>query len=179
MKAIIIGCPGSGKSTFARELNRITQIPLFYLDMIFHRADQTTCSSEEFDEKLGLILREKEWVIDGNYARTLPVRLQACDTVYWLRYPLEVCLEGIKARRGKPRIDMPWVETEPDQEFLDFVKSFHTDYEPEMEKMLEQTKGKEIYVFSSRAEAAGYLKELENCMSAGVEEKIMEFFQAL
>lgn len=31
-KIIIIGCPGAGKSTFARRLRDITNLPLYYLD---------------------------------------------------------------------------------------------------------------------------------------------------
>jgi len=33
-RIIVIGCPGSGKSTLSRKLHKITGITLFYLDMI-------------------------------------------------------------------------------------------------------------------------------------------------
>ena len=33
-KVIVIGCPGSGKSTFARALAEKTGLPLHYLDMM-------------------------------------------------------------------------------------------------------------------------------------------------
>ena len=48
-KAIVIGCPGSGKSTFARRLSKATGLPLFYLDMLYHKPDKTTYSKEAFD----------------------------------------------------------------------------------------------------------------------------------
>ena len=51
-KAIIIGCPGSGKSTFARKLRDRTGLPLVYLDRIWHRPDKTTVTKDEFDLKL-------------------------------------------------------------------------------------------------------------------------------
>ena len=156
-KVIIIGCPGSGKSTFSRKLNNITGIPLFYLDMIFHKPDKTIYSQEEFDEKLSHIMELDEWIMDGNYARTLPIRLEQCDTVFWLDYPLEMCLEWIEARRGKPRVDMPWIETEPDEEFIEFVKKFKTNVEPEMKELLEHVEGKEIHIFTSREMAEEYL----------------------
>ena len=41
-RVIIIGCPGSGKSTFARELHARTNLPLYYLDMLYWNADRTT-----------------------------------------------------------------------------------------------------------------------------------------
>ena len=70
-KIMIIGSPGSGKSTFARKLRDKTGLPLFYLDMIKHKLDRTTISSEEFDKKLKEILVKSQWIIDGNYKRTL------------------------------------------------------------------------------------------------------------
>lgn len=51
-KIIIIGCPGSGKSTFGRKLSEVTKIPLYHLDMIWHKPDKTTISREEFNEKI-------------------------------------------------------------------------------------------------------------------------------
>ena len=102
-RVLVIGCPGSGKSTFARRLSEMTGFPLVYLDMLFHKADRTTCSKEEFDEQLIRVLERDEWILDGNYARTLGMRLERCDTVFWLDYPTEVCLAGVRSRRGKPR----------------------------------------------------------------------------
>lgn len=161
-KILVIGCPGSGKSTFSRKLNSITKIPLFYLDMLFHKPDKTNYSEEEFDEKLSSILAEEEWILDGNYARTLPVRLAQCDTVFWLDYPLEICTKGIEERLGKPRVDMPWIETEPDEEFIEFVKNFKANYYPEMQRLIEAAEEKEIHRFTSREEANEYLKDLKN-----------------
>ncbi len=160
-KVIVIGCPGGGKSTFSRKLNQLTGIPLFYLDMISHRPDKTRISREEFDAKLLEILEQGEWILDGNYARTIPLRLEQCDTVFWLDYPLEVCLDGIEARRGKIRVDMPWIETEPDEEFIKKVMNFKENNNPEIERLLEQVEGKEVHIFKSRGKAEDYLNELK------------------
>lgn len=160
-KVIVIGCPGSGKSTFSRKLNQLTDIPIYYLDMIFHRPDKTIVSTEEFDAKLQEILAKDEWIMDGNYDRTLRRRLEKCDTVFWLDYPLELCLKGIEERRGTKRVDMPWIETEPDYEFIEYVKNFKKDKYPIIESTLEQVKGKEIHIFKLREEADEYLEKLE------------------
>ena len=68
-KVLILGCPGAGKSTFARKLRDKTGLPLYYLDMIWHKPDRTTITKQEFDAKLSEIIKQEEWIIDGNYGR--------------------------------------------------------------------------------------------------------------
>ena len=100
-KVIVIGSPGAGKSTFARQLRAVTNLPLYYLDMIWHKSDGTNISLAEFDKQLDKILQSDRWIIDGNYQRTLAMRLCVCDTVFLLDYSLRVCLEGAESRIGK------------------------------------------------------------------------------
>ena len=66
-KIIVIGCPGSGKSTFARALHNKTGIPLYHLDMMYWNADKTTVGKRAFLERLSAVLEREAWIIDGNY----------------------------------------------------------------------------------------------------------------
>ena len=159
-RIMIIGCPGSGKSTFARSLTAKTGLPLYYLDMMYWNPDRTIKPKEEFRAALRETVALTEWIIDGNYNSTLELRLEACDTVIFLDYPLEVCLSGVEERRGKPRPDMPWVETEPDLEFIEFITKFNEESRPMIVGLLEQYKNKNVIVFTSRGEADEYLRRL-------------------
>ena len=47
-KVIVIGCCGSGKSTFARHLHACTGIPLFHLDQLNWNTDKTTVEKTVF-----------------------------------------------------------------------------------------------------------------------------------
>ena len=159
-RVMVIGCPGAGKSTFSRKLQEKTGLPLYYLDMIWHRPDRTNVSREEFDERLGEITRRDQWILDGNYLRTMKVRLEASDTVFLLDYPLEVCLEGAISRIGKRRGDLPWVETELDPEFRQWILDFQKDQMPEIRRLLEQYGvGREVNVFCSREVGEMYLRQ--------------------
>ncbi len=117
-KIIVIGCPGSGKSTFSKALHKASGIPLFHLDMMFWNPDKTTVEKSVFLERLSNVIEKDEWIIDGNYASTMEQRIKACDTVVFLDYPTELCLDGVRERRGKARSDMPWTEKKKMQNLL-------------------------------------------------------------
>lgn len=155
-RVIVIGCPGAGKSTFSRKLSAKTGLPLHYLDMIWHKPDRTNVSREEFDRALDDILQQEEWIVDGNYLRTMQERLQRCDAVFWLDIPVEDCLSGVRDRLGKPREDMPWVETRIDDEFYQWIVDFPTEQLPQISALLESYRGR-IFRFTSRKEADAYI----------------------
>ena len=156
-RVIVIGCPGSGKSTFARALHEKTGLPLYHLDMLFWNADKTAVEKSVFKTRLCDVIKEDAWIIDGNYASTMPFRMQACDTVFFLDYPTDVCLAGIESRRGKKRSDMPWIETEEDAEFIEFIKSYEEQQKPKVLELLEKYNDKNIIIFRSREEADAFL----------------------
>ena len=157
-KIIVIGCSGAGKSTFARALAEKTGLPLCHLDLIWHKADKTHITREEFDEKLREWLSRPQWIIDGDFSRTLETRAAACDTIIFLDYSMEVCLQGVESRIGKDRPDMPWIEEEFDPDFRDWILEFPSERLPQIQRVIERYKAeKDIIVFKSRTEAAAFL----------------------
>ena len=156
-KIIVIGCPGSGKSTVSRALHNRTGIPLYHLDMMYWNADKTTVEKSVFLERLSTVLEKDKWIIDGNYGSTMELRMAACDTVIFLDYPLDVCLDGIRERRGKPRSDMPWIETEEDAEFIEFIRNYNEQQKPKVLELLEKYRDKNIIIFKSREQADAFL----------------------
>lgn len=157
-KIIVIGCPGSGKTTFAKRLGEAMRLPIYHLDAIWHKPDKTHIPREEFDLRQEEIFATEEWIIDGNYRRTVEMRVNACDTVILFDLPTKVCIEGALARVGKVRADMPWIESELDPQFKDEIERFAGKVLPEIYGVLERYKNdKKIIIFKSRDEADEFL----------------------
>lgn len=166
-KIIVIGCPGAGKSTFSRKLAAKTSLPLHYMDMIWHRPDKTNIGREALITELEKIVKEERWIIDGNYIHTLPLRLAHCDTVIFFDLPVDICLKGAFSRLGKERIDMPWIDTEMDQEFLQWILNFPKDQLPAINELLASC-GPEVKIvkFTSRAQADEFIDSLHGFCQA-------------
>lgn len=91
-RVLVIGCGGAGKTTLARRIAELADLPLIHLDALYWRPGWQATPNEEWDQTVGELVARDAWVMDGNYGRTLDVRLAACDTVIFLDMPRYVCL---------------------------------------------------------------------------------------
>lgn len=161
-KIIVIGCPGAGKSVFSQKLSNITKLPLYHIDMLYHKKDGTHISKEELENKLREIFKNDNWIIDGNYQKTLEMRIKECDTVFLLDFPTEVCLEGAKSRIGKKRDDLPWIEEKLDENFEQVIINFRNEKLPQIYELLNKYQGNHnIIIFKSREEADDHIVGIE------------------
>lgn len=163
-RILIIGNSGAGKSTFAVKLAKKLNLPLIHLDKIRHTGNWQTVSKEEFNRILQTELEKPEWIIDGNYRRTIPHRLKYCDTVFYLDFPAITCLYGVFTRlikyRGKTRPDMGGNCPERfDWEFTKYVINYNKNYRKENYEMFNNADGVELIVFKSRKDIKKYLKK--------------------
>lgn len=160
-KIIVIGSPGSGKSYFSKRLHELTGIPLYHIDNLYWHADRTHITREELRERFVEIMKQPEWIIDGNYISTMEQRIQGCETIFYLDFSTKQCIEGIKSRVGKKRDDIPWVEEMLDEEFLQFVERFEQETKPLVEELLERYREKEMIRFGTRAETRFFVQKLK------------------
>lgn len=156
-RILVLGCAGSGKSTFARRLHDYTELPLIHLDNVWWRADRTHITEEEFDRKLESFLHSEKWIIDGDYSRTYEVRVRSCDTVIFLDYSEKECMEGITGRIGKARSDIPWTEVQLDPELVELVHKYQKENKPVLFSLLEKYPDKKVFVFKTRSQADEWL----------------------
>ena len=157
-RVAIIGPTGAGKSTFARRLHVLTSLPLYHLDLIWWKPDQTHIPREEFDQKLSAMTQEENWIIEGDYSRTYESRVRACDTVIFLDYDEQTCIKGLMQRVGQKRPDIHWIEEKLEPELVDYVRSFREQRRPKLLASLEKHPEKQIIIFKTREEADAWLE---------------------
>lgn len=91
-KIIILGCPGSGKTTFARKLSNSLGLPLIKMDDLYWEPFWKRPDEESFINKLESNLKQDQWIIDGNYYKYLEQRLSHADAIIFLDFSTVTCL---------------------------------------------------------------------------------------
>ena len=160
-RIIVIGSGGAGKSTLCVKLGQKTGIPVIHLDSLYWKENWTPLAKEEFDKLLMLELEKPEWIIDGNFNRTLPLRLEAADYAVFLDFPPITCVLGVLKRvicnYGKTRPDMgPNCPERFDLSFLKWVWRFRKQYRNQYMKLL-QDSGKEFIILKNRKDCSLFL----------------------
>lgn len=107
----MVGSGGAGKSTLARHMGQILGLPVIHLDRHYWKPGWVESSHEEWDHAVTELASGDAWVMDGNYGRTIRLRLRRADAVVFLDFPPWRCLLRVVRRRiasiWKPRPDMP------------------------------------------------------------------------
>lgn len=163
-RIILIGCGGSGKSTLARQLGEATGIPVVHLDQLLWRPGWQKVDRETFDALLARELAKPEWIMDGNFDRTIPLRLERCDAVIFLDLPRLVCLLSVIKRvllsYGRTRPDMGEGCPERfDLSFLKWIWNFNKEKQQKYLSLLNAS-GKTVYRIRSRRELPALIERL-------------------
>lgn len=165
-RVLVIGSGGAGKSTLARRIAAVTGLPLIHLDALFWHSGWRATPDDSWDRVIDELCAREVWVMDGNYGRTLAVRLAACDTVVFVDTPRWRCLWRIVRRRirygARNRPDLP--EGCPDRltwEFVRWVWSYPRRRRPPILRQLsELSEQKRIVVLRGRRESERFLAGL-------------------
>ncbi|ACX64796.1 topology modulation protein [Paenibacillus sp. Y412MC10] len=163
-RVLVIGCPGSGKSTFSSRLSKESGLPVIHLDSFYWKPGWISCSNQEFDEILQKLLVQETYIMDGNYGRTLDYRIPYTDTVYFFDFPRYLCLYRVMKRTilnhgttgeymGKGCLESI------DYKFIKSVWNFRKNHRMRIINILEKYKGsKSIIIFRKPKEVKNYFK---------------------
>ena len=168
-KIMIIGNAGAGKTTFARKLAVKLNIPLVHLDKLYWCGEWQHLSKSEFDVVLQAELEKPEWIMDGNFNRTVAHRLKYCDTVMYFDFPTILCLWGITKRLftnyGKARSDMGGNCIEKlDANKIELYRNvftFNKEHRKKYYDLLNQVSGVNVIVLKNRRQLRNFLLEIK------------------
>ena len=164
-RIIIIGCGGAGKSTLARKLGEVLDLPVVHLDKLFWKPGWVETSHEEFDALLAQELAKDHWIMDGNFNRTMPERMKRCDTIIYLDFSRCACLMGVLKRiittYGTVRPDMGEGCPERfDWEFLQWVWNYNKNKRESNYRLLNEATHAETIVLKNRRAVKKFLKTM-------------------
>ena len=165
-KVMIIGCGGAGKSTLARALGEKTGLPVVHLDQIWWApGNWQHLEKEEFDALLLEELKKPRWILDGNFNRTIEMRLKECDTVIYLDFSRMACLfswlKRVITNWGQARPDMaPGCAEWFDPEMAAWIWNFNKKNRENYYRLLNEAKGIETIVLKNRRMVKRFLRSL-------------------
>jgi len=167
-RILIIGSPGTGKTTFATQLAEKTKLPLIHLDLYYHDKSKdyyNEINKEAWYAKVDELISKDKWIIDGNYNSTLEARVRRADTIIFFDFSRRAAFNGVLQRRVKPhnkkRHDMPsdWRE-HIDFGFLRYIWKYNKDKRPKVRETIFAPKDKTVVVFRNRKDANNFLTML-------------------
>lgn len=151
-RVAVVGCGGSGKSTFARALGQATGLTVIHLDALYWHNGWVQSDTQQWDERHRQLISAPQWILDGNYSRTMAPRFEACDTAIFLDYPRWLCLLRAFWRRwmyrGRTRPDMAQGCPEKlDWEFVRWIWRFRRKSRPMILALAAQHSHRENFRF--------------------------------
>lgn len=161
----IIGCGGSGKTTIARRLGAALDAPVTHLDVVYYDGEWNALPKEKFAALQEELVAADRWVIDGNYASSLPIRLNRADTVIFLDLPPVTCLWGIAQRRLRHRggqDDQTGVYDRITWDFIKYVWNYRRTMAPRVRSLIAEHAGHaQVHIVKSRRAANALTARLE------------------
>ncbi|GAA0133992.1 DNA topology modulation protein [Paenibacillus sp. YSY-4.3] len=167
-KVLVLGCAGSGKSTFSTRLGHLTGLSVIHLDSYYWKAGWIAATEEEWDQTIDELLNHDSYIMDGNYSRTLNKRLMDADVVFYFDFPRLLCIyRAIKRRiinHGRTREDMAaGCKEKIDLEFLRWIWNFRTRNRGKILEALDQVKEQtQVIIFRTTKEVKEYLAGMES-----------------
>lgn len=161
-RIVIIGVMGSGKSTFTNKLGILLKRPVIHLDReYFLPGWKEKYSKEGWEDFQKELIKKDEWIIDGNYKRTIDLRIEAADTIIFFDFPKWVCVFRVFKRvfDHTPLFDKP--EGTKQKVSFGLLKFIITYPKKSMRNKLKSYKNsKKVFIVRNSSEVEALLKDI-------------------
>ena len=153
-KIAVIGGSGTGKSTLAKNLGKILNLPVYHIDAMHHLENWVSRDKDERDRMILEKANKPKWVIDGTYKATLEERVKKADMIIFLDYSTIARLKGILGRyfkdKGKERPEIPGCKEQMNFDFIKMTVNWKRTKGNTIYEILEKNKNKKILIFKNR-----------------------------
>lgn len=166
-RILVIGACGTGKSTFAKYLGEKLKLEVIHLDKYFWKPNWIMRDFDEFSEIVSQLILKDEWIMEGNYSKTLRVRAPRADYIFFFDFPSYFCTYRILKRNVKTKLglekrdDMAEGCSEKwyDWEFIKFTWNFKKNIIPLNYRVLRELNydKDKLLIFKNYREAKKYI----------------------
>jgi adenylate kinase family enzyme len=165
-RVVVVGTYGAGKSTLAAELGRLLQLPVRHLDALRWDPGWKLLPQREWEELLDRLVAEDEWIIDGNFERTLPPRLRRADTVVFLDAPLAGSLWRTVRRRlsrGERPDLAPGLEEKLNLALIRLFARYRREVRPQLAELVRaHAEGRQVVVLRRRSQVREFVADVRS-----------------
>lgn len=164
---MIIGNCGAGKSTLAKKIHNLTQLPLIHLDQEYWLPGWVEPDLEIWSQKHTDLVNRDEWIIDGNYGSTMEMRIKKAETIVLMEVStwksMIRVIKRVLTHHGRTRDDMAaGCDERFDLSFLHYVLIYNMTRRPANERKIKAYgKGKTIVRLKSNRDIDRYLSGLK------------------
>ena len=161
----IIGAPGTGKTTLAKELSNIYHLPVTHIDGIHHTENWGIRNKEERDKIILEIAKKEKWIIEGTYRATLRARIERADLTIWLDYSTYAQLKGVIKRyltnKNKEKEEIPGCKEQLNFTFLKYVSKYNKEKRRHIVENIEGIDTNRIIIFKNQKDLNKWLLNLK------------------
>lgn len=164
-RVAIVGCPGSGKTTFSNSLQTLLNRDVVHLDKLLWKPNW---EMRDYDSRVKIhneLIEGERWIIDGMWRSHLVDRLKRATLVFFLDYKRSLCLFRALKRRikysGKQREDIAEGCFEKlDSEFLKYIWKFKKDTRPLILQLTSENDNIQTVVLKNPKQTKRFLSQL-------------------
>jgi adenylate kinase family enzyme len=162
----VIGAGGAGKTRLARTLGRVLDLPVVHLDAHYYNPGWQPLPPAEWAARQHQLAAGTRWVMDGNYASTLALRLERADTIILLDLHPLLCAWQVLWRwtlgHLRSASDLPaGLRPKLGRQFLAYVLGFRRHRRPALlAELARWSQGRTVVILRSRRAVKQFIARL-------------------
>lgn len=160
-RVLIMGCPGAGKAKLAARLGRITGLDVYHIKDDRFSESHTEDQKAAWRNAVRRITEGDSWIIEGTQSITYDMRVEAADTVFFIKQKPLNCLKNFIKRSLKRKWGHYENRIGMKRDMLKKIIAYRKKLSPLVDDLIEKNKGHlDVMFFTTLEEIDEYLEKL-------------------